>query len=267
MRPKTEPMTRLAAGWRIQTRVISALMIRELSTRFGRENIGFLWVMVEPLMFAILVGVIWRAWKGPEEYGIDIVAFVVTGYIPLTLFRQAISRSVGAMKVNGSLMYHRQIKILDLVLVRFLVEMIGGMMAYVFIGAVLIAAGVFPIPSDLGMLIGGWLLYSFFTFSVCLVVSPLSEMSEVIEKMVPVTTYVMVPFSGVFTLSSWVTPKARDFLYYSPPVSAMEMMRHGLFGNLVRPYYNLTVPLIFSVIMTIIGLVLCRRIRRILVVE
>ena len=53
-------MSSLAAGWRIQHRVIGALMIRELVTRFGRENIGFLWMMVEPLLFAGLVGILWR---------------------------------------------------------------------------------------------------------------------------------------------------------------------------------------------------------------
>ena len=77
-------MNKLAAGWRIQRRVIGALMIRELITRFGRENIGFLWIMVEPLLFATLVGVVWRFMKGPEEHGVSIVAFVATGYIPLT---------------------------------------------------------------------------------------------------------------------------------------------------------------------------------------
>ena len=56
-----------AAGWRIQRRVIGALMIRELVTRFGRENIGFLWMMVEPLLFAGLVGIMWRYMKGPED--------------------------------------------------------------------------------------------------------------------------------------------------------------------------------------------------------
>lgn len=254
-------------GWRIQSRVISALMIRELSTRFGRENIGFLWVMVEPLMFAVLVGIIWRAWKGPEEHGMDIVAFVVTGYIPLTLFRHAISRAVGAMKVNSGLLYHRQVKILDLVLVRFFLEVLGAMMAYIFIGVVLIVIGIFPIPNYPDMLIAGWLLYCLFCFSICLVVSPLSEMSEVIEKMVPVTTYVMVPFSGTFTLGSWLDPRAREFMLYSPPVSAMEMMRYGIFGDVITPYYDVRVPLVFSVIMIMIGLGLCRRSRRTLIVE
>jgi capsular polysaccharide transport system permease protein len=57
-------MASLAQGWRIQTRVIQALIIRELTTRFGRENIGFLWVMAEPLLFAVLVGLLWRFEKG-----------------------------------------------------------------------------------------------------------------------------------------------------------------------------------------------------------
>ncbi len=68
-------MASLVKGWGIQTRVIKALMIRELSTRFGRENIGFLWMMVEPLLFPALVAIIWRLLKGPEEHGISVIAF------------------------------------------------------------------------------------------------------------------------------------------------------------------------------------------------
>ena len=87
-------LQKFQAGWAVQRRVIHALMIRELMTRFGRENIGFLWIMVEPLLFAVLVGLVWRVMKGPEEHGIGIIAFVVTGYIPITLFRHGVARSV-----------------------------------------------------------------------------------------------------------------------------------------------------------------------------
>ncbi|MBO9600734.1 MAG: hypothetical protein J7559_23285, partial [Cohnella sp.] len=70
-----------------------------------------------------------------------------------------------------------------------------------------------------------------------------------------------------FTLSEWATPLARDVLYYSPFVSAMEMMRYGIFGDKITPYYNYTVPVISSLVLCAIGLVLCRRVRRTLVVE
>ena len=260
-------MRKLGRGWAIQMRVLHALVIRELTTRFGRENIGFLWIMVEPLLFAVLVSVIWRLIKGTEEHGMSIVAFIVTGYIPLTLFRHGVQRSVVIFTTNSSLLYHRQIKILDFILARFTIEMLGCMMAYLFIASILIVIGEFPLPSDIGLFIAGWLLYSLFCFSVCLVISPLSEMSEVLEKFIPVTTYIMIPFSGCFTMASWLTPAMREYLLLSPFVNGMEMMRKGIWGDEITAYYNPWNPLICSIITAVIGLALCRRVRRTLAVE
>ena len=260
-------MGSLANGWHIQSRVIGALMIRELTTRFGRENIGFLWIMVEPLLFAVLVGLLWRAMKGPLEYGVDIMAFVVSGYIPLVLFRSSVSRAVNSFTANSSLMYHRQIKILDLILVRFIIELLGHMMAYLFIGLALGAFGLFPMPHDIGFLILGWLYFSIFTFSVTLVIAPLSEMSEALEKVIPVSTYLMVPFSGAFYLVGSLYPAAAEVVLYSPPVHGMEMMRYGLFGPSINPQYDFVYPLAFSLPCLALGLLLCRSVRRRLVVE
>ena len=260
-------LRRLQEGWRTQLRVVHALMIRELHTRYGRENIGFLWIMVEPLLFAGLVAILWRFMKGPEEHGIGIVPFVVTGYIPITLFRHGVARSISIFVANSSLLYHRQIKIIDFILVRFIIEMLGGMMAYVFIGTVLYQFGQFPMPQNLGLFISGWLLYSFVTLSICFVIAPLSDMSDVLEKFVPVVTYIMIPFSGLFTMASWLTPTLRGYLLWSPFVNAMEMMRKGLWGDDVTAYYNPWNPIVVSVVTLAFGLRLCRHVRNILAVE
>lgn len=260
-------LRKLREGWRIQTRVIHALMIRELNTRFGRENIGFLWIMVEPLLFASLVAILWRFMKGPQEHGISVVAFVISGYIPLTFFRHCVSRSISIFVANGSMMYHRQIKVIDFVFVRFLIEMLGSMMAYLFISVVLMPFDLFPVPADIGMFVAGWLLYSLFCLSLCIVIAPLSEMSEVLEKFIPVTTYIMIPVSGAFTMSSWLTPTLRDYLMFSPFVNAMELMRGGLWGHEVTPHYDIWNPLLFSMVFIVIGLALCRHVRRTLVIE
>jgi capsular polysaccharide transport system permease protein len=50
-------------------------------------------------------------------------------------------------------------------------------------------------------------------------------------------------------------------------VNTMEMIRYGLFGEYVEPYYNVWNPILVSVVFMTIGLVLCRRVRRSLVVE
>lgn len=260
-------MTSLAKGWDIQVRVIKALMLRELTTRFGRENIGFLWVMAEPLLFAVLVGLLWRVMKGPLEYGLDIVSFVISGYIPLVLFRNSVSRAVNSFTANSGLMYHQQIKVLDIILVRFVIEMLGTMMAYLFIAVVLYAFDFFPFPYDIGLLILGWLYYAIFTLAITLVIAPLSEMSEVLEKFIPVSTYLMVPFSGAFFLVGFLHPSAAALVLYSPPVHGMEMMRFGIFGPSIEPQYDYLYPLAFSLPLIALGLLLCRIVRGRLVIE
>lgn len=260
-------LSKFQNGWRIQWRVIHALMIRELHTRYGRENIGFLWIMVEPMLFAGLVAILWRVMKGSEQHGVGIVAFVVSGYLPVVLFRHAVSRCVALFVANSSLMYHQQIKVLDFVLVRFIIELLGSMMAYFFIAVVLIGFDQFPVPADIGLLISGWLLYGLFTLSLCLIIAPLSEMSEIVEKFIPVTTYIMLPFSGLFTMASWLSPNAREYILYSPFVNAMEMMRKGIWGDKVTAYYDIWNPITCSVVLTVIGLALCRHVRKVITVE
>lgn len=258
---------KLKISWAVQMRVIHALMIRELITRFGRENIGFLWIMAEPLLFAGLVGLLWYFTHGPTEHGMSVIAFVATGYIPITLFRHGVARSVAVFTVNQSLLYHRQVKIIDFILSRFFIEMLGAMMAYLFMAIVLMIFGLFPMPADIGLFIAGWLLYSYFCFAACMVIAPLSEVSEVMEKLIPVSTYIMIPFSGLFYMVAWATPSVREFLLLSPFVNAMEMMRKGIWGEQIAAYYNIWNPIISATIGTLIGLILCRRVRRNMAIE
>lgn len=260
-------MSTLAKGWDIQVRVLKALMLRELTTRFGRENIGFLWIMLEPLLFAVLVGLLWRVMKGPIEYGVDIVAFVVSGYIPLVLFRSSVSRAVSSFTANSGLMYHRQIKVLDIILVRFTLELIGHMMAYLIVAMTLGTFGMFPVPYDIGFMILGWFYFSSFTLAVTLVIAASSEMSEMVEKFVPVSTYLMIPFSGTFYLVSFLYPSAAEVVLWSPPVHAMEMMRHGLFGPSIDAKFDLIYLWKFTLPCLALGLLMCRTVRRRLVVE
>ncbi len=256
-----------AAGLRIQSRVIGALLMRELQTRYGRHNIGFLWIMVEPLLFAVLVGFVWRFMWGPTKHGLGVMSFVISGYIPLVLFRQSVSRSAGVFQANSGLMYHRQIKVLDFVLVRFLIELIGAMIAYLFIATVLAMIDLFPVPYDLGFMLLGGLYQATFVLAMCCILAPLSEVSDVVEKFLPVTTYLMIPFSGTFTLAEWLTPAARAATLYFPPVHAMEMMRYGLYGHAITPYFDYAYPMMVNAVLLAIGLFLCRDVRRKLVVE
>jgi capsular polysaccharide transport system permease protein len=68
-------------------------------------------------------------------------------------------------------------------------------------------------------------------------------------------------------MTSWLAPEAQNAMYYSPFVHGMEMMRHGIFGQRVDAQWDATVPIVASLVLMLIGLSMCRRVRRKLVVE
>src|SRR5207248_8707633 len=74
--------TSVASGLRIQTRVTGALIMREIVTRYGRHNIGFMWVFAEPMMFTLGVVIVWSLLR-THTTRLPVIPFVVTGYSSL----------------------------------------------------------------------------------------------------------------------------------------------------------------------------------------
>ena len=72
-------MNNLASSLHVQSRVIYALLMREVLTRYGRHNIGFLWLFVEPMLFTAWVAAIWTALKAVHGTNLPIIAFVLAG--------------------------------------------------------------------------------------------------------------------------------------------------------------------------------------------
>ena len=88
--------------WReliIQMRVIGALIMREGLTQHGRNGIGFLWVVAEPLMFATPVLIMWSMVRSPYEHGVQMMAMAWSGYLPILLFRHLGGRILGFIRV------------------------------------------------------------------------------------------------------------------------------------------------------------------------
>src|SRR5512136_516731 len=114
--------TPLLRSFRIQLRVIGALLMREILTRYGRHNIGFLWLFVEPMLFTLGVTALWTLAKAHQVSRIPIVAFAITGYSSVLLWRNMPGRCVSAIEPNLALLYHRNVKIIDVFAARLILE-------------------------------------------------------------------------------------------------------------------------------------------------
>jgi capsular polysaccharide transport system permease protein len=92
----------------------------------------------------LTVGVmsVWSIIKPPFEHGIQILSLVLTGYMPLTLWRHMTNAGVFVFRRNIGLLYHRNISLIDAFIAQALLEFAGTTTALTVVTAVLLAAGL-----------------------------------------------------------------------------------------------------------------------------
>lgn len=242
-------------------RIIWALLLRELGTRYGRANLGFLWTVAEPLLFCAGVVLLWAVVKPPYEHGVKIVPFVVTGYMPIIMVRHMINQALTCVKSNGSLLYHRQITLLHLFAARLILEFFSVTMAFVVVTLVLLMIDPSSAPRDLLLVYGGWCLLAWLSLGLAIVLGALAEMMEAVERIVGLFTYILVPLSGTFYMVAWLPEAFRKAVLYLPFIHPVEMIRGGFFGPGVPTFYNPAYAAAWAAGLTFLGLVLLRLVR------
>src|ERR1700719_4394881 len=153
----------------VQFRVLHALMMRELITRYGRDNLGVLWLVGEPMIFTLGVATLWSAaGLAHGGTGIPIVAFAVSGYSSVLMWRNAASQCSAGIVQNKPLLFHRSVLIVDVFLTRIALEIIGATSSFIVLSIFFTFIGWMPVPDDLLLVIEGWLMLAWFGASLAL---------------------------------------------------------------------------------------------------
>lgn len=250
------------SSWTITRRVIGALLLRELLTRYGRNNIGFLWLFVEPMLFVAVVSVIWVYVKSISSSTIPIAAFALTGYSSMLLWRNMPSRCIGALKSNMSLLYHRQVTLQDVYISRVLLEGLAVSASFAGLSVVFYAMGWVPAPEDALQVLEGWLLLAWFGVGLGWTIGGLAEKFPPVENLWGPFSYVLIIFSGVVTVADALPPNLREIVLWGPPLNALEFLREGWFGSLFRAHYDVPYVIACNLVLTFIGLSLVRQVGR-----
>lgn len=238
----------------IQFRIIRALMLREALTRYGRHNIGVLWIFIEPMMFTVLIVIVWTFLKIGHNNSIPIVPFGVTGYSGVLLWRNMPSRTMGAVEPNLSLMYHRNVTLLDVYIARVALEAVGATMSFFVLSLLFHSWGWMILPENLLMVLGGWLLLMWFGAVFAISVGALTELSEYFEKLWHPVLYLLFPVSGAMFMVDWLPSRVQSFVLMLPMVHGLEMIRGGYFGSSVHTHYSIVFMVIANIVLTYVGL-------------
>lgn len=246
--------TTLTRSLQLQFRVIGALLMREIITRYGRHNIGFLWLFVEPMMFTLGVTTLWTLSGASHGSTLPIAAFALTGYSSVLLWRNMPSRCSGAITPNLSLMYHRQVKVIDIFASRLLLEIAGTTASFITLGIVFTAIGWIKPPEDILKVMFGWSMLAWFGASLGLLIGALSERSEIVEKLWHPASYLLFPLSGAAFMVDWLPSAGQKFVLLLPMVHGVEILREGYFGSAVHAHYDMTYMAIINLCIMLFGL-------------
>lgn len=262
MQANTQPQASLRKSWAIQRRVIGALLMREILTRFGRHNIGFLWLFVEPMLFTLGVTALWTLTGAAHGSNLPIVAFAITGYSSVLLWRNMPGRCIGAIGPNLALMYHRHVKVIDIFASRLLLEASGATISFAVLSMFFSATGWIQPPEDIGKVLFAWFMLTWFGFSLALLLGALSEQSEIVEKLWGPASYLLFPLSGAAFMVDALPTTAQKFILLLPMVHGVELLREGYFGSTFKAHYNIAYMAVVCAVLTLLGLAKTRQISR-----
>ena len=245
----------------LQLDVIGALVLRELHSRFGRNNIGYLWLIGEPLMLATVIGAL-HAFQ-PAHIGSSMppVAFSLIGYCIFIVFRGIFNRSESLVEMNVPLMYHRMISVLNLSIARVVIEASGCLCTLIILIGLAIPMGYADLPvRPLYLLAGfGWMVW--ISFALGLNVTALTFGKPTLGRLVHPISYFMMPLSGAFFAVEWMPYAIQEIADWNPMVGIFEYARYGMFDaasdkHLFPGYINAC-----CAILTYTGLIGIRRVR------
>jgi capsular polysaccharide transport system permease protein len=247
----------------IQFRVLHALMMRELITRYGRDNLGVLWLVGEPMIFTLGVTTLWSAaGLAHGGTGIPIVAFAVTGYSSVLMWRNATTQCSGGIEQNKPLLFHRSVLIIDVFFTRIALEIIGATSSFIFLSFFFIFIGWMPVPDNLLVVLEGWFMLAWFGASLALLVGAGTAFSPLVHRLWHPISYLLFPMSGAAFMVEWLPTNLQALVLYLPMVHGVELLRHGYFGNVVRTHHDIGYMAECCLVLNLCGLYVVREASR-----
>lgn len=257
----TPPSKSILRGIRVQASVIGALVMRELHTRYGRDNVGYIWLILEPMLLAVAIAMIHA--RAGTHFGPDIkpVPMAVIGYCNFMTLRSIISRAESAVESNVGLLYHRTVSVFDILISRALLDAAGTLLSMLIIMAFLVAVEIANLPARPLIFMAGVVAMFMLSFGLAMLVSAFTHDNRTAGRFVHPITYLMMPLSGVFFTMAAVPSAFRGYLYYVPFVHIFEILRYGWFRTAKYEFIDLNYLATWIMATNFMGMVLISRLR------
>ena len=239
------PTSGLATDIATRGRVIYAIMLRDIRTRFGHTRLGYFWAIMEPITHLMTLGMIFYALNhGPPPVGDNLFLFYITGLVPFLMFSHVSHDVMSAAEANNTMLQLPIVKRTDIMAAhavrQFATELCVGVVIFCVAGLL----GERGLPADpltaMGAIVLLWLLaVGVGAFNLVVV-----EMFPSYETVYAAFLRLMYVASGIYyspiAMPDWI----REALAWNPILQGIEFFRSGFFPQYephwLDPAYLLT---------------------------
>jgi capsular polysaccharide transport system permease protein len=243
-------------------RAISALMLREMSTRYGRTPGGYIWAILEPLGMIVILSFAFALLARVPALGTSFLLFKATGFLVLQIFTVLGGQIGSALSFSKPLLRYPRVTWGDALLARFILNVLviftvtaliltgiiiyDGLNPILRWGAILSAVGL---AAALGLGVGCLNCFLFMRFPVW-------------KQIWAIATRPLFLISGVVILYDDMPQIAQSVLWYNPILHLTGLMRMGFYPMYRPDYISVVFVGMCIVIPMALGLLLLHRYHR-----
>ena len=240
-------------SWQVQKSVIYALFLREVNVRFSAGKLGYFWVIFEPLLqISIFVAV--KVMLFGTNSSLDYPVFITLGFVGFNFFRHIVDQSMGAFSANKGLYAYKQVKPIDTIISRVLVEfLVTSIIVFIFILVGLYFNFDMNIQ-NLGMLLLTFIWLTLFAIGFGLFSAVISTFYDSLKKVIKLVLSPLMFVSAVFYSMQDMPQALQDLLYYNPLAHFIELLHASYFFVLDDGFVDYTYMLLWTIVPLYIGL-------------
>lgn len=222
----------------VNIRVILALMMREMSTRYGRSAGGYIWAILEPVgMIAILSVVFGLAMRTPA-IGSSFPLFFATGFLTFQFYTELSSFSSSAINMNKPLLTYPRVTPIDAILGRFFLQFFTLSTSAIIIFSGIIFFEEIHTIYDFTAIVKAVLYASLLGLGVGATNTVLFTFVPTYQNVWKIINRPMFLISGVFFTYEDMPRAVQEILWFNPVMHVIGLMRRGFYPSYHATYVS-----------------------------
>ena len=240
-------------------RNVIALMLREMSTRYGRTPGGYVWSVLEPSAAILFLSLGFSLLLRSPSLGTSFLLFYATGYLMFSMYNNLAGPIAKSIEFSKSLLKFPVVNWFDAVLARFILNSLTNLMICVLLFTIILSMVENRTILELGPMVEAFVLAMILGFGIGVLNCVLFGLFPVWDVVWGIITRPLFLASGVIYIYEDLPKLAQDILWYNPLMHITGLMRTGFYSTYSPTYISATYVTAVSMVCLAMGLLLMRR--------